>query len=205
MKINRREFMALGSGALLAAPLYSRATGTCRPSRCLSPQTTPDLAAAARKTLELRGDGGTGWSKAWKINFWARLHDGDRAHKMLGELLGAASCPTCSTRLRRSRPTATSGPRRGSPRCSSRVIAARSTCCPRCLQVEPDAGASGYVRTCAPRSSDAGSARARGAFAFALGGFGEKSAEAVLSLNNARSRSSSALSSVTVAAWAGSA
>ncbi len=63
------------------------------PSNQISPLTTPDLAAAARKTLELRGDGGTGWSKAWKINFWARLHDGDHAHKMLGELLAYSILP----------------------------------------------------------------------------------------------------------------
>ena len=48
---------------------------------------TPELAAAAKRTLELRGDGGTGWSKAWKINFWARLEDGNHAQKMLHELL----------------------------------------------------------------------------------------------------------------------
>ena len=48
---------------------------------------TPDLFAAARKSLELRGDGGTGWSMAWKINFWARLHDGDHAYRMLENLL----------------------------------------------------------------------------------------------------------------------
>jgi alpha-L-fucosidase 2 len=48
---------------------------------------TPELAAAARKTLELRGDDGTGWSKAWKINFWARLRDGDHAFKILHEQL----------------------------------------------------------------------------------------------------------------------
>ncbi len=63
------------------------------PSNQISPLTTPDLAAAARKTLELRGDGGTGWSKAWKINFWARLHDGDHAHKMLSELLANSILP----------------------------------------------------------------------------------------------------------------
>ena len=40
------------------------------PGRQISPLTTPELAAAARKTLEIRGDGGTGWSKAWKVNFW---------------------------------------------------------------------------------------------------------------------------------------
>lgn len=48
---------------------------------------TPELAAAAKKSLELRGDGGTGWSKAWKINLWARLRDGDHAAKLLAEQL----------------------------------------------------------------------------------------------------------------------
>jgi len=55
------------------------------PGRMISPLTTPALAAAAKISLEARGDGGTGWSKAWKINFWARLHDGEHAHKILCE------------------------------------------------------------------------------------------------------------------------
>ena len=42
---------------------------------------------AMEKTLNTRGDGGTGWSMAWKINFWARLHDGNRSHKMVKEIL----------------------------------------------------------------------------------------------------------------------
>jgi alpha-L-fucosidase 2 len=41
------------------------------------------LFGAARRSLLFRGDGGTGWSKAWKICFWARLLDGDHAHRML--------------------------------------------------------------------------------------------------------------------------
>ena len=57
------------------------------PGREISPLLNPELAAASRKTLEIRGDGGTGWSKAWKINFWARLLDGDHAYKMYQELL----------------------------------------------------------------------------------------------------------------------
>jgi alpha-L-fucosidase 2 len=57
------------------------------PGRQISPSTTPALADAARVSLGARGDGGTGWSKAWKINFWARLLDGDHAHRMLGEQL----------------------------------------------------------------------------------------------------------------------
>ncbi len=57
------------------------------PAAQVSPLTTPALAAAAKVSLDGRGDGGTGWSKAWKINFHARLFSGDRAHKLLGELL----------------------------------------------------------------------------------------------------------------------
>lgn len=63
------------------------------PGQAISPRTTPKLAAAARRTLELRGDGGTGWSKAWKIAFWARLRDGDHAHLMLRGLLGESTLP----------------------------------------------------------------------------------------------------------------
>ncbi|WP_031480140.1 glycoside hydrolase family 95 protein [Streptomyces bicolor] len=50
-------------------------------------------AEAAKVSLTARGDGGTGWSKAWKINFWARLRDGDHAHKMLGEQLKSSTLP----------------------------------------------------------------------------------------------------------------
>ncbi|ROT29458.1 glycoside hydrolase N-terminal domain-containing protein [Micromonospora sp. HM5-17] len=57
------------------------------PGAQFSALTDPELAAAARVSLTARGDGGTGWSKAWKINFWARLLDGDHAHKMLSEQL----------------------------------------------------------------------------------------------------------------------
>jgi alpha-L-fucosidase 2 len=60
------------------------------PSNQISPVTTPELANAARKTLNRRGDEGTGWSRAWKINFWARLHDGNRAYKLLKSLLEPA-------------------------------------------------------------------------------------------------------------------
>ena len=46
---------------------------------------------AARVTLDKRGDGGTGWSKAWKINMWARMRDGDRAHKLYSEQLSGST------------------------------------------------------------------------------------------------------------------
>ncbi len=57
------------------------------PGRQISPVTTPQYAEAARVSLLARGDGGTGWSKAWKINFWARLFDGNHAYLMLKEQL----------------------------------------------------------------------------------------------------------------------
>ncbi|SEH02023.1 alpha-L-fucosidase 2 [Nonomuraea solani] len=57
------------------------------PGRQISPRTTPELAQAAKVSLNARTDAGTGWSKAWKINFWARLLDGDRAHKLLSDQL----------------------------------------------------------------------------------------------------------------------
>ncbi|MBL7966666.1 MAG: glycoside hydrolase family 95 protein [Prolixibacteraceae bacterium] len=50
-------------------------------------QKTPELAEAVRKSLEARTDIGTGWSLAWKVNFWARLKDGDRAYQLLKNLL----------------------------------------------------------------------------------------------------------------------
>ncbi len=57
------------------------------PGRQINPVSTPELAAAAKVSLNARGDAGTGWSKAWKINFWARLADGNHAHKILKGLL----------------------------------------------------------------------------------------------------------------------
>lgn len=54
---------------------------------------TPELLQAARTTLNARGDGGTGWSQAWKVNLWARLLDGDRAHKVLSEQLTISTLP----------------------------------------------------------------------------------------------------------------
>jgi alpha-L-fucosidase 2 len=55
------------------------------PGRQISPITTPQLAEAAKVSMNARGDGSTGWSKAWKINIWARLQDGNRAYKLLNE------------------------------------------------------------------------------------------------------------------------
>ncbi len=57
------------------------------PGRTISPVTTPELAEASRVVLRHRGDGATGWSMGWKLNQWARLHDGNHAYTLFGNLL----------------------------------------------------------------------------------------------------------------------
>jgi alpha-L-fucosidase 2 len=58
------------------------------PSGQISVHYTPELAQAARRTLDIRGDEATGWGIGWRLNLWARLRDGERAHKILKLLLG---------------------------------------------------------------------------------------------------------------------
>ena len=57
------------------------------PGHTISPLTTPELSQAARVVLEHRGDGATGWSMGWKLNQWARLHDGNHSYVLYGNLL----------------------------------------------------------------------------------------------------------------------
>ena len=72
------------------------------PGRLITKTQTPDLYEACKVSLNRRGDEGTGWSRAWKINFWARLHDGERAYRlfknlltpaMIGDRVGAGTYP----------------------------------------------------------------------------------------------------------------
>jgi len=56
------------------------------PSAQITPRETPELAEAAKVTLNTRGDITTGWAIAWRINCWARLHDGNRAFSILNHL-----------------------------------------------------------------------------------------------------------------------
>ena len=58
------------------------------PSHQISVERTPKLAAAAQKSLEIRGDHATGWATAWRINLWARLRDGNHAYSILRYLIG---------------------------------------------------------------------------------------------------------------------
>jgi alpha-L-fucosidase 2 len=78
----RREFKEVEPTHRHVSHLYM-----LHPGNQIDPQRTPELASAARKSLEARTDIGTGWSLAWKVNFWARLEDGDRAYRLLKNLL----------------------------------------------------------------------------------------------------------------------
>ncbi len=60
------------------------------PSAQIDVNTSPEFAAAVKKSLEIRGDQATGWATAWRINLWARLHDGDHAFSILEFLLSPA-------------------------------------------------------------------------------------------------------------------
>src|SRR6202011_5427452 len=73
------------------APLFA-----LHPGNQITPRLTPELAKAVRISLERRlaaGGGHTGWSRAWIINFWARLHDGEKAHENLLALLAKSTLP----------------------------------------------------------------------------------------------------------------
>jgi len=59
----------------------------------ISPTATPELAEAARKSLNVRGDKSTGWATAFRMAMWARLHDGDRTHKLFSSLLANCTLP----------------------------------------------------------------------------------------------------------------
>ncbi|MEI6605185.1 MAG: glycoside hydrolase family 95 protein [Verrucomicrobiota bacterium] len=63
------------------------------PGRQISPLTTPKFAEAAKVSMNARGDGATGWSRAWKICIWARLQDGNRTHKILNGMLKSQIMP----------------------------------------------------------------------------------------------------------------
>ena len=58
------------------------------PAHQINLDRTPELAAAARRSLSIRGDNATGWGIGWRINLWARLRDGDHAHDVVKLLLG---------------------------------------------------------------------------------------------------------------------
>ena len=68
------------------------------PSCQINIKTTPDLAKAARKSVIQRGDLGTGFSMAWKMNIWARLLDGNRSHRIFRHLIGKNNCTNMFTK-----------------------------------------------------------------------------------------------------------
>ena len=110
----------------------------------ISPATTPELAQAARKSLDVRGDDSVGWSLAYKAALWARLGDGNHAWLLVRKALvpvtrqefamtmAAVFIPTCLMPARRFKLTPTSASRRPSAKCCCNPRRARLICCPRC-------------------------------------------------------------------------
>lgn len=68
------------------------------PAKQILPRRDRQLASAVKRSLQLRGDGGTGWAMAWKINFWARLEDGNHAYRMLKNGLKYADVTEVATK-----------------------------------------------------------------------------------------------------------
>ncbi len=68
------------------------------PGNQINPETTPELFRAAARTLELRGDAATGWSMGWKINFWARMLDGEHAYTIVRNLFTLVDTANTNTR-----------------------------------------------------------------------------------------------------------
>ncbi len=66
------------------------------PSNQISPYRTPELFGAAKQTLLQRGDPSTGWSMGWKVNFWARMLDGDYAYKLITNQLSPSKLPNAT-------------------------------------------------------------------------------------------------------------
>ena len=96
---------------------------------------TPQLARAARATIERRlanGGGHTGWSRAWIVNFWARLQDGEQRTRTVRRCCRNQRCRICGTCIRRFRSTGTSAAPRVSRRCCCKATTARFSCCLRC-------------------------------------------------------------------------
>ena len=74
------------------SPLYG-----FHPGNQIDPYATPVLYRAVHRALEIRGDAATGWSMGWKINMWARMLDGDHAHKIIQNLFHLTGATTVST------------------------------------------------------------------------------------------------------------
>ena len=83
--VSSRNGDRIGTIRLITIVTPPICSGFTRATR--SRRSTPDLFRAARRSLELRGDESTGWSMAWKVNFWARFGDGDRAVALLARTL----------------------------------------------------------------------------------------------------------------------
>jgi len=84
-----REVFSPGMGRILVLGI----TLAVHPGRQITPTTIPELAEAAKISMNARGDASTGWSRAWKMCVWARLQDGDRAHRIMSSMIKTSFTP----------------------------------------------------------------------------------------------------------------
>jgi alpha-L-fucosidase 2 len=102
------------------------------PGHDISLKSTPAFAAAAGKSLELRGDGGTGWSTVWRAALWARLQNQEHAYNNLRILINTSTLPNMLDLCRRFRLTAIWAARPQLQKCWCRALRTKSRSCLRC-------------------------------------------------------------------------
>ncbi len=139
------------TGSRVIRDTMSRPTSPSIPAARSPCAATRSWRRAIGNWMETRRPRG-GWPTAWDLAMWARLERGDKVAACMRAIVRNSLAPTCTTRARISR-TATSATRRAWPRHCSRVMRARSACCPRCRPTGPTARSRACGRAAALKSS----------------------------------------------------